>query len=467
MFAWCHILYNILNINSNTLDVITNSHNLFNDVFMNSFIFSQFKPTIDLHMIVFNMLNKYDSNYRYKTVSKYDILKINENPFRSEENKMELINLFEKTQFVYFHLTRFVNLCKEKISIRTVTTDLELNDITLKNKNVISVYQNNFNYSFTIRDLINICNSALLFSHEFFSDPHVPKNPYTNMAFNYGILLKIYNAIRYSNYKMPILYELFYKVNFDINEFLIKFEVIIRDECINHFMKYGDIDEKCEYIRDILSIYLKKFKPKLKMSIHDNFPKKILVTAFKPILFNYLVSEYSLLPAHKRWENLCLMKYMLYKFVNNNPAFGRQKIISKNTKESFITDYIAVDKNIKLPNETEEEKEFFVCIHEYVSENEDKDDDDNDTIINEESEEQLNLQLENETQTESSHHTESSDDTESIHSTESSDVNIIFSSNNSSMLDSAIYPELIMDDINQIRDEREYEELNNDIDSVS
>ena len=35
------------------------------------------------------------------------------------------------------------------------------------------------------------------------------------------------------------------------------------------------------------------------------------------------------------------------------------------------------------------------------------------------------------------------------------------------MLDSAIYPELIMDDINQIRDEREYEELNNDIDSVS
>ena len=260
---------------------------------------------------------------------------------------------------------------------------------------------------------------------------------------------------------MPILYELFYKVNFDINDFLIKYEVIIRDECINHFMKYGDTDEKYEYIRDILSIYLKKFKPKLKMSLHNNFPKKILVTAFEPILYNYLVSEYSLLSPHKRWEKLCLMKYMLYKFVNNNPAFGRKKIITKNKKESFITDYIAIDKNIKLPSETEEEKEFFVCIHEYVSENEEKDEDDDNTIINEELEGQLNLQLENDNQTESSY------DTESSHSTESTDVNIIFSSNNSSMLDSAIYPELIMDDINQIRDEREYEELNNDIDSVS
>ena len=224
---------------------------------MNSFIFSQLKPTMDLHMIVFNMLNKYDSNYKNKKVSKYDILKIHENSFRSKENKKELTDLFEKTQFVYFHLTCFVNLCKEKISKRSVTTDLALNDINLNMKNVISIYQNNFNYYFTIHDLINICNSALIFSHDFFSDPHIPKNPYTNIVFDHGILLKIYNYIRYSNYKMPILYELFYKVNFNIDEFLLKYEIIIRDECISHFIKYGDIDEKCDYIQDILSIYLK------------------------------------------------------------------------------------------------------------------------------------------------------------------------------------------------------------------
>ena len=102
MFAWCNILYNILNINSNTLDVITNSDNLFKDVFMNSSIFSQLNETIQLHMIVFNMLNKYDLNYKNKKVSKYDILKLNENRFRSKESKIELTDLFEKTQFVYF-----------------------------------------------------------------------------------------------------------------------------------------------------------------------------------------------------------------------------------------------------------------------------------------------------------------------------------------------------------------------------
>ena len=475
MFAWCNILYNILNINSNTLDVITNSDNLFKDVFMNSSIFSQLNETIQLHMIVFNMLNKYDLNYKNKKVSKYDILKLNENRFRSKESKIELTDLFEKTQFVYFYLTRFVNLCKEKISKRSVTTDLALNDITLNNKNVISIYQNNFNYSFTIRDLINICNSALLFSHEFFSDPHIPKNPYTNVVFDQGILLKIYNSIRYSNYKMPVLYELFYKVNFNIDEFLLKYEVIIRDECINHFIKYGDIDEKCDYIRDILSIYLKKFRPKLKMSIHDDFPKKILSEAFQPILYNYLISEYSLLPGCKRWEKLCLMKYMLYKFVNNNPAFGRKKILINNkNKETFITDYIAVNKNINLPKETEEEKEFFVCIHEYVSENEDKDDD---TITTESSSRNTNssgMQLrsrsenyDNNNETESNDESELSNETESNDETDSNDVNIILSSDNSSLLDSAIHPELIMDDISQIRDEREYEELINDTDSVS
>ena len=52
------------------------------------------------------------------------------------------------------------------------------------------------------------------------------------------------------------------------------------------------------------------------MSIHEHFPNNI--KAFQPILYNYLLSQYSLLPGNKRWEKLCIMKYMLYKFVNNN-----------------------------------------------------------------------------------------------------------------------------------------------------
>ena len=164
------------------------------------------------------------------------------------------------------------------------------------------------------------------------------------------------------------------------------------------------------------------------------------------------------------------MKYMLYKFVNNNPAFGRKRLLVNNIKkECFITNYIAVDKNIKLPNETEEEKEFFVCIHEYISENEDKDEDD-DTMSTESSSRNTNSsgsQLRTRSENyDNNNETESNDELDS-NETNSIDVNIILSSDNSSVLDSAIHPELIMDDINQIRDEREYEELINDTDSVS
>lgn len=305
MLIWCTILHRILNINNETTDVIVNSKNLWEDVYTNQSIYSSLIPNIDLHIYIFNLLEKYG-----RKNLKFEIYKILDNPFKSIESKNDIQNKFEKAQRFYYILTKFVNSCKMKKAKRIVTTDLSLNEITLQENLSISIYQSNSIYYFSIRDLISICNSALMFSHDFFSDPQFPKNPYINIPFTYGMLLKIYNSIRYSRYKMPILLDLFYKSNFNIDLFLTYYEYNIRNECINNFIKNGDISEKHDYIKDMLSIHLRTFIPVLKISIHDTFPKKILAEAFNPILHNYLLSEFSLLPSHKRWKKT--MYYEIY-----------------------------------------------------------------------------------------------------------------------------------------------------------
>ena len=77
------------------------------------------------------------------------------------------------------------------------------------------------------------------------------------------------------------------------------------------------------------------------------------------------------------------MKYMLYEFITKNPTFGRQISTFSGTgkyTKSFITNYIPIDKNITVPQDTEEAKQFFTIIHEYMtnSNNMSGDDDDDD-----------------------------------------------------------------------------------------
>ena len=362
---WYKIIHKILNLDDKSSKIIMEANNMWEDVYRNEHVNSQIAPHMTLHCHIFNMLGKYGN-----VCSKFSIYKNLDNLFFSDNCKKELI-LFEKTQKTYYTLLKFVNLCKIKRMSVKVNSDLLLNEISLNDKNTVCIYQDSGLYYFSVRDLINICNSALIFSCDFFAEPYIPKNPYTNIPFTKGILLKIYDSIRYSTYKIPLLLELFYRQQFNIELFLLKYELIIRDECIDHFMKIGDIDEKCDYIDDILS--MKYYHRHL--VIDDDFPKDILVKAFEPILYNYLLAEHSLLSTHKRWKKRCIMKYMLRKFIDNNITFGRRKTLFKKppfgfpyskpvTYTTFVCDYIPVDKNITIPKDKEKAKEFFKYINE-------------------------------------------------------------------------------------------------------
>ena len=80
------------------------------------------------------------------------------------------------------------------------------------------------------------------------------------------------------------------------------------------------------------------------------------------------------------------MKYMLRKFIDENPTFGRKQTLFKKqqfgvpytkrvTYTNFVCKYKPIDKNITIPKDKEKAKEFFKYINEYESESEESDSD--------------------------------------------------------------------------------------------
>jgi len=282
-----------------------------------------------------------------------------ENPFYNDSLKCELWNIFIKTQRTYNGFAKFARMWKIKHAKIQVDTDLYMNPITVKKGLTMSIYQNGSLYNFTIPNLINICNLSLMNSPDFFCEPSIPKNPYTNIPFSNAILYSIYEAVRYSNYRMSNLLHLYYLCNFDLDLFYYKYEATIRDEYISYFIKTNNSDELYPYVREMLK---KVIIPK-KINIDKNFPQDVLVRIMRPFLKLYLIHSSSLSSTEYRYRVYFELKYKLTKFAEYNPIFGRVIMIKKPSLQfyrpkktyiiSYNTDHIAfndinIDENINL-----------------------------------------------------------------------------------------------------------------------
>ena len=248
-----------------------------------------------------------------------------ENPFYSCSQKHELWDIYMKTQQTYNGFRLLSRIWKLKHTSVKVNTDLYMNPILLKKGRSVSIYQNDSFYYFTIPDLINICNSSLMNSPDFFCEPYTPKNPYTNLPFSNGILYSIYDTIRYSNYRMSNLLHLYYLCNFDIDLFYHKHEAIIRDEHINNFIKTTNANDLYPYVREML----RKIAIPNQLNIDKDFPKDILSNIMRPFLKLYLIHSSSISNTEYRYRVYFELKYKLTKFQEYNPAFGRKVFVKK------------------------------------------------------------------------------------------------------------------------------------------
>jgi len=250
--------------------------------------------------------------------------------FVTLENKLLFLDFFCRVQRTYNAFNQFAYMIKKRNKTVIVSNDLYLTPINKSQNNVFNYYENNYIYLFTIQDLSRIIISAICNSPLFYSESLPPKNPYSGVEFQISDLYNIYFHMKDTLTHVPIVIQQYYLSGFNIDKFAIENQVTIRNIYIEQFVNNEDPDTLIEYIDEMIEPY--------KISIDNNFPKKTLITTFKPYLVDYLHSRYSL-DSSKKHIRASVVKKNLSTFSRMNPTFGRRIIVFKEKRKycCFIT----------------------------------------------------------------------------------------------------------------------------------
>jgi hypothetical protein len=371
--------------------------NLNNNIF--SYNYDKNDKVAGIHKIFFyGLINNKKTNL-YK--NKIGFLNETINNFylsKKDKERNEFIGYFSKIQRTYHILNRFCFIYKIKKAKQIVDTDLQLNEISIGQKNVISVYHNNYNYLFKIQDLLKIIYTSLTNTYMFFCEPITIKNPYNNLPFEKSILYYIYfylitnTYIGYIKHEHIDLFLKFKQCNFNMTKFVDSYEYILRENAIRNYITNST---KIQIKDDILKM-IKEYNvcyQKYMIDISSEFPTDILIKIMSPYLHLYLTAYYSLVPKNKSDAKYRLSR-KLKEFQKFNPSFGRKVIVFKNKIENgrFVRYKSHVDFNTKHKKFNIHTSQNFMNNHLSYKYNDDNIDDD----IDEENHENINV---------STHHT--------------------------------------------------------------
>lgn len=160
-------------------------------------------------------------------------------------------------------------------------------------------------YTFLHTDFYNIIQSSLLNSDEnLISNPLVIKNPYTGITFNHNMLYLLYLKLK----KAPLLFIHFMECKFDIQQFLLNHEGLLRHysikKKINELTSVTTKHAILEMIFDISLWQLDETNIRI-----FNIQNDIL--SLKPLLIHYYNFIYSLNPYQRQMEYSTLVKKMV------------------------------------------------------------------------------------------------------------------------------------------------------------
>ena len=272
---------------------------------------------IPLLEIIFEMY----STYKSTLYSHY----IESNPFIHSYMKIVILNTYcdakQKLNKLKRVFIRYIRKRRKSYS----TTDLSLKPLSeLRATELIDIMHNYKKYTFKIFDLSNIIFNSLINSDDFlFSSPLRIKNPYTNIPFSIENLYIIYFCMLSRGFIMHPLFSLFMKENFNLAIFSLKHEGLIKEYIIDNKIKQYSKTTTCLELQtmfDVLTIYnlaTLDYTPILPNS--NLIPDDILVT-FKPLLYHYCHSLYSMNSCYRHTEYNKLIKKIVA-FMNENPYF--------------------------------------------------------------------------------------------------------------------------------------------------
>ena len=365
--------------NNNNTDNNTITNNIFHtDENINKNIqkITSFEPIIFFFQ---QYISKYEIYKPYnKQDSKFILLKDTlNNMFLPNEKKNKFLYMFCTIQKIYKSFCKLAFLYKYKKSQIQIVHDLFMNPISLEQKNIICIYQNNSKFLFASSDLINIINHSICNSPYFFAEPIACKNPWNNIAFNKSNLYNIYFFIKNNNSIVPQLFQNYFLSNFHLYKFKKENEHLIREYAIQDYIKNAQLNELYPSLTEM--IYENNYKKKLR--IHGLFPKDKLLQIFQPYLLLYFKSKYSIGNIAKN-KFAILLRNKMKKFILYNPKFGRKLLINTFDNNNIIynerhipfteiSNHYGGNNNTELKN-SKIQKIFFTS---HLTDNIDSDDD--------------------------------------------------------------------------------------------
>jgi hypothetical protein len=280
--------------------------------------------------------------------------------FYNDETKDLFFSYFSKIQKTHFAFMRFARLYKYKKAVVQISSDLYMNELDEKNANVFVLFQNNCKYLFSASDLVNIMNNNLSNSYLFFSEPLAPKNPYNNIAFDKATLYNIYFFMKSRPFAMPILYQQFFNVDFDLEIFREDNEQLIREESIKRYVYSTSPNILYKTVVSMIESLISNHSKYKILCIHKNFPKNKLVEIMRPYLHLYYLSKFYVVGTEKITNSYKILVKKFDLFIRFNPYFGRKlfkrdknkKVLVDNYDENYMNFYKKYDKSVfgRLPN---------------------------------------------------------------------------------------------------------------------
>jgi hypothetical protein len=246
-----------------------------------------------------------------------------DNMFLPSTDKEEILQIFQRSQRIYYGFSKLAQLYKFQNAKATISTDLYLNEISRDHRNAICIHTNSTNYWFMLGDLCRHITAALTNSPYYYADPIPIKNPYTNIPFTDAELYTIYFKVRAGTFLFPILFHKFFLSEFDIARYRMDNESDIRESIIHRHMHTS---EESKLYHEIMIMLFNHRK--LSQKIHESIPRPEFVKIMRPYLYLYIISKY-----HINIEKAATSKGVLYDKLYDlfifNPQFGRMYLTRK------------------------------------------------------------------------------------------------------------------------------------------
>lgn len=248
------------------------------------------------------------------------------NTYVSDMQRLMILSTFGRIQKIYLWLSKCVHAYRVKKAAVAVSTDLCFNELDPSNRHVFCLFQQNKKFYFTVSDLVRIITNALTQEHDggFSVNSKSPTNPYNKMSIQKCDLYRLYFHMKYKlQCLVPLFFELWFLEGFNLTNYILKHEVLIRKMCIKNYTLYVS-NTNTMVKRDIMSM-INEYKYVCKWLIHPFFPDSVLVDKLRPYLYIYYLIVYEAVDYGMMDQYETLLNLKLENAFIQYPDFGSKK----------------------------------------------------------------------------------------------------------------------------------------------